>query len=256
MRILVCFKVISEVDHLNQNELKRLSQGEDVLRFSKRIYSPYDEGALETALVIKATSISNDQKDHLTALTIGDCDSRFLKELYAIRFDEVIQITTEKDCSFSPQTTAQILIDHLEVTQAYDAIFMGMQAGVGESALVPSLVAQALDLHLVSDVIDVKKEGIDLLINSQTDTGKLTMIVKTPILCAFGNAAHPYLRVATLKEKILSKEKSANVLSVKTNTETSSLKLERLHYRPLERQGIFPDDGLKVLIEAVTKEIQ
>ena len=212
MRILICFKVIRDLEYITPGELLALAGGRLDMSVFQQVIGSYDEAALETAL--RLADDLREQKDDviLHALTVGSCESRFAKNLYALGFDEVFCLATEQDISWKPEFTAGCIAAFVRGGGGYDLILTGKQAGPGENAMTPRLLAHELDLPCLPEVIEMIPHKKGIAVKCKTDTGSCSLILISPVVCAVGEAAHLYLRVATLREKLATASKELRVL--------------------------------------------
>jgi electron transfer flavoprotein beta subunit len=214
MRILVCFKVVRDVEHITPGELSALRDGCLELSVFQQIIGSYDEAALETALRLADGMREGGQDITLHALTAGKCESRFAKNLYAIGFDEVICLDPERDSTWEPEFTAGCVASFVKAGAGYDLILTGKQAGPGESALLPAFLAGELGLPCLPEVIALRPGKRGIAATAKTDRGRCSLTLIRPAVCAVGEAAHPYLRVAVLREKLAAAAKETRFCAV------------------------------------------
>jgi electron transfer flavoprotein beta subunit len=213
MRILVCFKVIRELEYITAGELSALRDGCLDMSVFQQIIGSYDESALETAL--RLADDLREQKNSVIvhALTVGNCEDRFAKNLYALGFDEVICLAAEQDMTWRPECTAACIAAFVKANGTYDLILTGKQASPGESAQVPRLLAQELGMPCLPEVIELIPHKKGLAAVCKTDRGRCSLTLIRPAVCAIGEAVHPYLRVATLREKLAAASKKMQILA-------------------------------------------
>lgn len=199
IKILVCFKITRDFENITPSELRELCNGTLDLDIFRKKFGSYDEAALETGRRL-AESVSCQEPCLLHAVTVGSCDSRFSKDLYSVGFDEVTRILSDKS-DLSPEETAIYLHDFILQNGPYTAILTGMQAWPSESGLTPYLLARHLDYPCISQISELKwHTGIH--VQATTDYGYMSFLVKAPAVYIVGNAVHPYLKIATLREKL------------------------------------------------------
>ena len=222
MKILVCFKVIHDLEQITPAELIALRDGSLNISVYQQIFGSYDEGALETALYFADMGRSMGKEIQVHAITVGSCESRFVKNLYALGFDEVFCLEANQDNTWNPEYTAGYIAAFAKSGRVYDLILTGKQTGPGESARIPRLIARKLNLPCLSEVIELSPcdKGISAL--CKTDRGRCSLTLIHPAVCAIGEAAHSYLRVATLLEKLATASKELRSF----RTENISLRSE------------------------------
>lgn len=239
MKILVCFKTVWNLEYSTPKELCSLRDGTLNIELFGRRLGNYDEEALENALRIADTVRARGDKVILHAVTVGEKDEQYGKELYALGFQKVFYLDLKKEQEFTyrPELIAAVLRAYIEEECGYDMIFMGKQAGMGENGITPFLLAESLRMPCVSDIYSVKavKQGIEVV--SRTGKQTIRRIVIKPAVYIMGEAEHPYLRVATLREKITCREKK--VIHIKAdipNVQVNSPYFQRFIYEFKEKQ--------------------
>jgi electron transfer flavoprotein alpha/beta subunit len=203
MKILVCFKVVPDLDAVIADDWNACTEGNIDLSYAKKVYSCFDEAALEMALRLGDTANEQNQDVDVTALTIGSGNiDNFLKNLYAVKVNKVIKIECDRDIRFNACGVAGIIASHVKEVGVYDAILMGRQAGVGDNGQTALLTAEMLGYPCITQVIELVTAGNYLRVTNQVDNGVRRQSVRKPVMLVVGNAVHPYLRIATLREKM------------------------------------------------------
>lgn len=246
MKILVCFKTVCNLEHSTPKELCSLRNGTlNVELFGRRLGN-YDEAALENALRTADALKARGDEVTLHAAAIGEKDEQYGRELYALGFQKVtyLDFKEEQDFTYRPELTAAVLRVYIEEECGYDMIFMGKQAGMGENGMTPFLLAESLQMPCVSDIYSIKavKQGIGVI--SQTGNKMIKRIVIKPAIYIMGEAEHPYLRMATLREKITCREKE--VYHIKTdlpNVQVHSPGFQKFIYEFQEKQCRMIESG-------------
>ena len=146
---------------------------------TKWVINPYDEFSLEEALLIKEAK--GDSK--VTLVTVGpDHVAEAIRVAYAMGVDEAIHINDEIDDevygAVDPHTTATIIAAALKDVP-YDLIIAGQRAVDDDSYLVPALVANKLNLPIISLV--TKQETTDTEINCVQAIDGGTVVVKATL---------------------------------------------------------------------------
>lgn len=203
MNILICFKVVPDLDMMSGddwtvNSEKRVNTG-----FVKNILNCFDESALEMALKLSDYS-EGFSAFNLTALTIGDKRSEtYLKNLYALKFNKAVRIENNADVEFLPEVVSAVISQYVKEVSSQDVIIMGRQSGTGDNAKTPLLVAEMLGWPCITQVIKIEPDSTgSLKITNMVDDGILSQTVQTPCVLAIGNAPDSYIRVPTLKDKM------------------------------------------------------
>lgn len=209
LKILVCFKIVPDIDTITNEEWIKISKNES-LDYAKKIFSSYDEAALETALKIMDDAKNMDIEFELTALTIASKKLRidkFSKNLYAVNFDKVVKINHEKNLDFSPVKISELIAEYVENNEKFNAILMGKQDNVGDHGIVPAYTAEMLNYIYIPHTIDIKLTERGFLSENMTSNSKNTQLVEKPAIYALDNMKNTYLRIATLREKLATKNK-------------------------------------------------
>jgi len=205
MRILVCFKIVRDLDTVLEADWKNVGNGSFEIDYTKKMLNCFDESALETALCV-AETLGEGAEAH--ALTVTDQNvEQFLKNLYAIGYTNVTQIKCGAELGFRPRTVASLIASFAKAKGGFDAIFMGYQSSVGDHSVTPFVTAELLGIPCVNMVTDVEAAGGGLTVSSIVDSGIRKARVLGPAVFAFTNARHTYLRVATLREKMAAKSR-------------------------------------------------
>lgn len=220
-RILACFKIVRDLESAIEEDWASAVDESFDIDYTRKIISCFDEAALETTLCIA----DRNEGIRATAVTIGDEPiGDFIKNLYAIGFDEVVQIQTDQDLRFRPQTVARLLARYVQDEGGFDAIVMGGQASPGDNRQIPYLLAELLNMPCMDFVADLKLMPEGMLAWRETQGCVELYQIATPAIYAMENAKHAYLRVATLREKLAASKKQARVL---TAEELGSVRLEK-----------------------------
>ena len=210
--MLVCFKVVRDLEYITPAELSALRDGRLNMSVFRQVIGAYDEAALETALCL-ADALHNEKTGvSLHALTVGDCESRFVKDLYSLGFEEVVCLATQQDITWRPEFTAANIAAFIRAGNSYDLILAGKQASPGENALMPKLLARELNLPCLPEVLELNPGAKGIEAVCKTDRGKCFLTLIRPAVCVIGEAVHPYLRAATLREKLAAASKELRVL--------------------------------------------
>lgn len=226
LRITVCFKIVHDLEYIQAEELIALRDGRLDLNLFKTIFGTYDEAALETALRLADGARAEGNEAELSALTVVQkntkLDRRFAQDLFAVGFDTVTALYTDEDIDFQPGVSAQILSNYLagESAERKQIIIMGKQTSPGESGMVPLLTAGLLQLPLTQNV---------RALHYSNDLHSGVYVV--------AEAEHPWLRVATLREKLAAKEKQMIEIDAgEVNSSFGALQFDQYIYEEKKRQ--------------------
>jgi electron transfer flavoprotein beta subunit len=104
MNILVCFKVVPDLDQLSGSDWVVDSCSRVETRFVKKMINPYDESALELALKMADQARGSAITTSLNALTIADSGANLtLKSLRALGYQEAVRIESDAETDFAPE---------------------------------------------------------------------------------------------------------------------------------------------------------
>lgn len=178
MNIFVCLKQVPDTEtKVIPNE-----KADDIKKDSiKWIMNPYDEFAVEQALLVKA--------DHpeaiIIALRVGATnDTEALRTALAMGADQAVHVNT--DLFLDSYMTAKALKGAIEKSgQKPDLILTGKQAIDDDCLQVPSLLAQMLNLPSVTVVTSFEKNGDKILLKREVEGGALEVYEASfPVLVA------------------------------------------------------------------------
>ena len=256
MKILVCFKIIHDFEGITPSELCELCKGTLNLDFFKKKIGSYDEAALETGRRLSC-SIGTHRPCRLYAVTVGSYSQHFARELYSVGFDHVVQIKYS-DTSPSPEETASCLYDFVLENGPFQAVLTGTQAWPQDSGLTPYLLAKKMGVPVFSQVTGLDwEEGIR--VQAKTDRGTMSCTVCSPAIYTIGDAKHPYLKIATLREKLQAGNRALRIEEPKKHPPSSLLgQTAKLLYEKQERrchliEGSTSEEKARNLWKEVTK---
>ena len=200
MRILVCFQIVPDLDGVMERDWDAAAlEGWDI-GYAKKVISCYDEAALECALRIKDAVLAEGGEAEVDAVTIGGCGEVFYKNMFAVGIRRVLEITPpEKDLRFAPRRTAAALAP---VAKGYDLVLCGRQSALGDNGVTPFALARLLGIPCLSNAASLTWRDGALHAVLERETGLLHGQAALPLAAAIGNSDSPYLRVATLREKL------------------------------------------------------
>jgi electron transfer flavoprotein beta subunit len=266
-KILVCFKVVHDLDSVLEDDWLNFSQEEWDIDYAKKVLNCFDESALELALYVSDQARDLHREYEVVALTISDGGAeQFSNNLYAIGYSEVVNIKYDPDSRFNPRAVAHIIAQYVTMSSGFDAIFLGCQAGVGDSGQTAFLLAEILQMPMINMVVDIEPLIEGFRITSQIDDGFRRATVKIPAVYSIGSAKrHTYLRVPTLKEKISAAKNEPCTLTLKElNLDLNCLnqyndnKILRIYRDQKTRECKWidgsPDEKAKIIYENYIRE--
>lgn len=207
MNIFVCVKQVPDT------ETKVIPNGDgSFIETSsiKWIMNPYDEFAVEQALLVKAANAQST----VTVLRVGSTqDTEALRTAMAMGADDSFLVeTTENLDSFM---TAKALKGAIEKSgKQPDLILTGKQAIDSDALQVPQLLAQMLDLPSVSVVVGFEQNGDTLTVKREVEGGTLEVYeIKGPSVIACNKGINTP-RYASLPGIMKAKKKPLTTLSL------------------------------------------
>ena len=178
MNIFVCIKQVPDTE----TKVKPNSDGSFIETSSiKWIMNPYDEFAVEQALLVKAANAGAT----VTVVRVGSTQSsEALRTALAMGADDAILV--EAQDNLDSYMTAKALKGAIEKSgRTPDLIFTGKQAIDSDCLQVPQLLAQMLELPSVSVVVGYEQNGETITLKREVDGGALEVYeVKAPCLVA------------------------------------------------------------------------
>ena len=160
MNIFVCVKQVPDTEtKIRPNKDTSYVETDGI----KWIMNPYDEFAVEQALLVKAANAGST----VTALRVGGVkDVEILRTAMAMGADESILV--EAPDNLDSYSTAKALKGAIEKSQkSADLIFCGKQAIDDDCLQVPQILAQMLGLPSVSVVVGFEQQGDSLTVKKR-----------------------------------------------------------------------------------------
>ncbi|MBG60183.1 MAG: electron transfer flavoprotein subunit beta [Peredibacter sp.] len=178
MNIFVCVKQVPDTE----TKVQPNADGTFIETTSiKWIMNPYDEFAVEQALLVKADNPGST----VTLVRVGGVkDTEALRTALAMGADDAVLV--EADDNLDSYTIAKALKGGIEKAgKQPDIIFAGKQ-GIDDDALqVPQVLAQMLDLPAVSVIVGYEKSGENISVKREIEGGALEVYeVSTPCVLA------------------------------------------------------------------------
>ena len=263
MNLLVCFKIEKDLDSVMENDWNRASVNSLDISYAKNMINFYDEAALEAALRLADEAKVQERQVTITAVTVGTGNQDFFfKNLFAVGIDRIVQIVCEDELRFTPNRVSSLLSSFINDGE-YDAILMGQKASIGDNGQTPLITAQLLGLPCITQVMGITLTGECFRVEHQIDGAIRRATITVPSVYAFCNSWHPFLRVATLREKLAVSKHSAQTLDSRDLKAPPILShdptLIQIYRRKSEKnctflQGETPADKARKLYEQYLKE--
>jgi electron transfer flavoprotein beta subunit len=141
------------------------------------IINPYDEYAIEEAIVLKEK-----HGGEVTVLTVGEEEAeKELRTALAMGADKAVLINSEDIESLDPFTTASLLAEYLK-QQNVDIILGGNVSVDGATGQVGPRVAEILGITQITSITDLDiKDGVATIIRD-VEGDQETIVAKLPLL--------------------------------------------------------------------------
>ena len=197
MKILVCFKVTPEPDRVLMSDFQKFSPDMD-LSYAGLDFSCFDGPALELGLKLKEQLKEQGTSVSCSALTVGRAlPDSFAQRLYSAGYEKVTWIPWDSP-EFNPEAVAKLLAAEASDD---DLILTGREAPMGETGMVPYLLAQNLHRELHADVEKITFQQGNFHILCRKSQGLYERQLKLPALLTVGNCPD-VLRMATLRQQL------------------------------------------------------
>lgn len=176
MNIFVCVKQVPDTE----TKVVPKSDGTYIETSSiKWIINPYDEFAVEQALLIKASK----PEANITVVRVGSVkDTEALRTAMAMGADDAILVDAPEN--LDSYMTAKAIKGAIEKSgKKPDLIFAGKQAIDDDCLQVPQLLAQMIGLPSVSVIVGFEMTGNELLLKREIEGGSIEVYsAKTPVV--------------------------------------------------------------------------
>jgi electron transfer flavoprotein alpha/beta subunit len=200
MDVLVCCKIVPDLDMLAEDDWIIPAHGRIDTAFVRNMINPYDECALELALGLADRSVDGPTV-RLAVLSVGGKGADpALKTLRALGFAPV-RIEPRSDWRFCPEGIAAMIAARVRDGHQ-ELLILGRQSGEGDHAKTPLLAAELLGWPCITEVVRMEPAGQDRLEVTSLVDGMLRQTVTPPLVLSVGNVAGCALRVPTLKDRM------------------------------------------------------
>jgi electron transfer flavoprotein alpha/beta subunit len=237
IKILTCFSVVNDTDDVTRTDWEKASDQNFIIDYTNQMINPYDEAAIEYALKYKEAAARCGIMAHITAVSVGQSlEEAIFRNLFAVGIDRIVLLRNNAQIAFDPDSVSKILKDFIKGDN-YDSIFLGQQNSITCNGQTGARLSVYLGLPLISYISDIQFTKDKLHVICKTRFGFQSAIVEPGGVFCFYNAQHPYLRVATLREKLKVSEKQIEEYMVETDEkQEDELSLVSLSYQPMVRK--------------------
>jgi electron transfer flavoprotein beta subunit len=233
---------------------------------TKWAINPYDEFSLEEALLIKEAK----GEGKVTLVTVGpDHVAEAIRVAYAMGVDEAIHINDEIDDevygAVDPHTTATIIATALKDV-SYDLIIAGQRAVDDDSYLVPALVANKLNLPIISLVTKQETTDSEITCVQSIDGGTAVVKAALPALITtqkgINEPRYPNFRAIMKAKKKKVDERELEDIGLdpeNLGVNGAKVKIRAMEFPPERGQGKIiegssPAEKAKILVKLLKEE--
>jgi electron transfer flavoprotein beta subunit len=175
----------------------------------KYIISPYDENAMEEALLLKEAG----KADEVIAVTMGQEGAQeTIRTALAMGADRAVFVKDDAVAGAGQLGTAKVLAAALK-TESPDLVFAGKQAVDDDASQVPERIAELMELPHASIVSNIEFADGKLSGNRQIEGGNYSIELPAPALITIEKARN-VPRYPTLPNIMKAKKKEIKELSL------------------------------------------
>lgn len=206
-KIVACFKITDDYDELSSSDWEMVGEdGYPVTDFVRRIIGCFDEAALENSLILKNCLQKRQIETQVTAVTLNPGYSEhIMRRLKAAGIDRVVSLETKESMDFSPKQTAGILADFIRKEGDVNLVLTGLQSAPGNTGCVPYFMAAALGMPVWNAVVRFETDDEKMIAVCEYPDEYAGYQMDSPGICVMGNTERSFLRIPTLREKMLVK---------------------------------------------------
>lgn len=203
--------------------------------------NPYDEFALEEALLIKEAK----EDVTVTVLTIGpDRVSEAIRVAYAMGVDNAIHVNDEYDndlfCAEDAYTTSKIIARVLEEIP-YDLIIAGNRGVDDDNYQVPAFVAKMCRIPMINLVTRQEIQENEITCEQAIDGGTAVVKASLPALITankgLNDPRYPAFRAIMMAKKKKVDTRELEDLGLDPNTLGPKVKIRSLKFPPQRAEG-------------------
>lgn len=231
--------------------------GKDIdLSSTKKVISPYDEYAIETALRIRDAFSGS-----VTILSCKeDMDTSQIRTALAMGADKGILITDEENHRMDQLTCARILAAALKFL-SFNLVLAGERSADMGTGFTGPAVAAFLGIPAITRAAQIEVSGQTIQVRQETETGYQVLETELPALVSAGRGLPPP-RFASMAGIMKARKKTIETIGAKTFLEKApESRVEMAHFfLPKKRQkavmlrGETAREKAKALVDALKKE--
>ncbi len=180
--IIVCAKQIPDPE-APLSDVVVDAEKKEVIVDAPNVINPFDENALEAALLIK-----EEVGAKITVLSLGrKVSDTVLRKSLAAGADKLILLQDSAFEKLDSQSIAVGLADAIKKIGEYDLVLTGRQAGDWDSGQVGLILGELLNLPCISLAMEIKVENGSVLVKKNISGGYEQLKAKMPALVTVSN---------------------------------------------------------------------
>ena len=261
MNIVVYFSVLCDTDEVLKSTWAQLGVENIDLGYASRIINPYDETAIEYALRIKDAAVEKGETVEITLFTLGeDIPSTITENLFAVGVDYIHCIEQPTFDFLNTEFQLRAVEQYLR-NNSFDYFFMGQQNSYSCDSSLGVRLAARLGLPYVGYIADLHYDDGKLQVKRYTEKGFHSANVSSAAVFSFENTEHPYLRIATLRERLKTRGKTVVSLpAFSEEAQSRHMVLESFEYHPAVRkcvkiEGASVEEQATALLDLFCEEV-
>lgn len=242
MNILVCIKQVPD-DTVEIN----VKDGHANLEGVETVVNAFDTYALEMAVRLK-----EEKGGEVTVVSIGDESVKnSLKNCLAVGADKAFHVVHENYKDLDPAEIAEILKatkEELEKENKFDIVFCGKETTDFIASQVGILLAEKLNVPVMTNIIDIKVEDEKVEAKQEDDAGYRILEANLPLVLTINKPEYDP-RYPTIKSKMAARRKE--IPDLELNVETSKDLEVVEEFAPQKREA-----GVKIQEESIEETVQ
>ena len=182
LKIIVCAKQIPDPE-APLSDVSVDAEKKEVFVDAPQVISPFDENALEAALLLQEEIGAK-----ITVLSLGKkVSDTVLRKTLAAGADELILLQDETFEKLDSHSIASALADAIRKIGEYGLVLTGRQAGDWDSGQVGLILGEMLALPCINLAREIKVEDGDVLVKKNIPGGYEQVRAKMPALVTVSN---------------------------------------------------------------------
>lgn len=242
MNILVCIKQVPD----DTVEIQ-VNNGNANIDGVETVVNAFDTYALEMAVRLK-----EEKGGEVTVVSIGDeTVKNSLKNCLAVGADKAFYVAYKDYRHLDPREIAEILkstVEKLSLENKFDIVFCGKETTDFMASQVGILLAEKLEIPVMTNIIDIKVEDEKVEAKQEADLGYRIIEASLPALMTINKPQYDP-RYPTIKSKMAARRKEIPDLEINIETQKDLIVVEE--FAPQKREA-----GVKIQEESIEETIQ